>query len=170
MRALRTVNEISIRKGHMPVQIRSDMVEVGTEYATLPHAGALKICPAALPCETGPACVDPQDGFEPEFLDQFSLLSRAYGVISWVRRSFSQEANVLLLAHGGFNSRLIAAALRAACAPNLVFSQDNTGMSVVNYGPGKNGAERTRLVMMNDTSHLYGKDLQGDAFRGCLEL
>ncbi|MCL2299522.1 MAG: histidine phosphatase family protein [Firmicutes bacterium] len=155
-RALRTVNEISLRKDNMPVRVLHELVEIGTDYTTLTHAEALEICPAVLPYEAAPGAGDYGDAWGLEIRDPYYALSRAYRVISRVRQTFPPDATVLLLGHGAFNQRLIAAALRFPFPPDFIFSQENTGVSVVSYRPGENGREVTRLVMMNDTSHLYG--------------
>jgi hypothetical protein len=74
---------------------------------------------------------------------------------------FPGEEAVLLVGHGQFNQRLIAATLRTAFPPDFVFSQENTGVSVFSDRPGDGGAAVTRLVMMNDTSHLYHSRMRG---------
>ena len=174
LRALRTANEISIRKNNMPVRVLHELVEIGTDYVTLTYAQALEVCPAAQPYETIPRAGDYGDGYARCALnagDPYYSLARAYRVISLVRQSYPEDATVLLVGHGAFNQRLIAAALRASFPPDFIFSQDNTGVSAVNYRtgedarlgedyrPGDRGREVTRLVMMNDTSHLYGVEL-----------
>ena len=158
-RALRTVNEISVRRNNQPVHILHELVEIGTDYTTLTHEQALRICPAALPYEAAPGPEDYGDAWGLEIRDPYYVLGRAYRVVSRVRQSFPADAAVLLLGHGAFNQRLIAAALRFPFPPDFIFSQDNTGVSVVNYCTGDDGRQVTRLRMMNDTSHLYGRAL-----------
>jgi len=155
LRTLRTANEISIRKGDMPVHILHEAVEVGTEYAVRPYAEALKVCPNALPYGETSGAGDYGDAYGLDFREPYYNLGRAYRVISRVRQMFPQDATVLLVAHGAFNQRLIAAALRTAFPPDYIFSQENTGVSVVSDRPDKDGRVITRLAMMNDTSHLY---------------
>ena len=159
LRALRTANEISIRKDNMPVRVLHELVEIGTDYTTLTHGEAAKACPAVLPYETAPGAGKYGDAYDLEIRDDYYSLARAYRVISLVRQSYPEDATVLLVGHGAFNQRLIAAALRASFPPDFIFSQDNTGVSVVNYRPGEDGRTVTRLVKMNDTSHLYGVEL-----------
>ncbi|MCL2494136.1 MAG: histidine phosphatase family protein [Oscillospiraceae bacterium] len=161
LRALRTAQEISVRKDDMPVQILHELVEIGTDYATLTHGEAVKICPAALPYDPAPGAGDYADGYALEVRDPYYSLARAYRVISLIRQSWPEDATVLLVGHGAFNQRLIAAALRAAFPPDFIFSQGNTGLTAVDYRPGDTGHEITRLVMMNDTSHLYGTQYAG---------
>ena len=156
LRALRTANEISLRRSNQPVHILHELVEMGTDYVTLTHEQALAICPNVLPYEAAPGACDYGDGYALEIRDPYYALSRAYRVISRLRQTYPGDATVLLVGHGAFNQRLIAAALRAAFPPDFIFSQDNTGVSVINYRPGEDGQQVTRLVMMNDTSHLYG--------------
>jgi len=160
-RALQTVNEISVRRENQPVHILHELVEIGTDYTTLTHAEALRLCPAVLPFEAAPGPEDYGDAWGLEIRDPYYTLSRAYRVISRVRQTFPADANVLLLGHGAFNQRIIAAALRFPFPPDFIFSQDNTGVSVVNYCSGESGRQVTRLRMMNDTSHLYGTQAGG---------
>jgi len=173
LRALRTAHELSIRKNNMPVRVLHELVEIGTDYTTLTHAGALEICPAALPFEHIPIAGDYGDGYALEIRDEYYSLARAHRVISLLRQFYPEDSTVLLVGHGAFNQRLIAAALRTSFPPDFIFSQDNTGVSAVNYRlsddcrrpgddvprPGGGKREVTRLVMMNDTSHLYGVSL-----------
>ena len=162
LRALRTVNEISIRRDNQPVRILHELVEIGTDYVTLTHAEALAVCPAALVYAAAPGAGDYGDGYALEIRDPYYALSRAYRVISRLRQAYPADATVLVAAHGAFNQRLIAAALRTSFPPNFIFSQDNTGVSVINYCTGGDGGPVTRLRMMNDTSHLYGTDASDD--------
>jgi len=161
LRALQTVNEISVRRDSQPVRILHELVEIGTDYPALTHGEAVKVCSAALPYEAAPGPGDYGDSFELEIRDPWYSLARAYRVISRVRQSYPEDSTVLLVGHGAFNQRLIAAALRASFPPDFIFSQENTGVTVVDYRPGDSGREVTRLVMMNDTSHLYGTQCAG---------
>jgi len=162
LRALRTANEISVRKNNMPVRVLHELVEIGTDYTALTHAQALAVCPAALPFESAPGAGDYGDAYALEIRDPYYILARAYRVISLVRQSYPEESAILLVGHGAFNQRLIAAALRAAFPPDFIFSQDNTGVSAIDYRPGEDGRTVTRLVMMNDTSHIYGTQYAGN--------
>ncbi len=155
-RAMRTANEIARHKD-MPVAVYHDMVEIGTEYLPIPHSEALKICPYLMPYDVPARIGEYGDNYDLDIEDPYYSLSRAYRVISRVRQSFPEEATVALVGHGAFNQRLIAAALRISFPPDYIFSQSNTGVSVVNYRPNEEGRTITRLVVMNDTSHLYGK-------------
>lgn len=152
-RTLRTANAISVRHGNMPVLILHDMVETGTDYPALSYEKMLELCPNALPI-TNPSPAGGNlilDGDDPYY-----NLERAYRIISFVRNAYPDDATVLLSAHGSFNQRLIAAALRTAYPPDFLFSQENTGVSVINYRPDENSGHMiTRLVTSNDTSHLY---------------
>ncbi|MCL2513035.1 MAG: histidine phosphatase family protein [Oscillospiraceae bacterium] len=149
LRALRTANEISIRRDNLPVQVLHGLMEDGTDYEPMKYAEALKICPNVMPYDEFYS-----DG-KMNVNDPYYNLGRAYNVISCIRQAFPEESSVILTAHGSFNQKLIAAALRTSFPPDFVFSQDNTGVSVVNYSPKKEGGMVTRLKMMNDTSHLY---------------
>ena len=159
LRSLQTVNEISIRRDHQPVRILHELVEIGTDYATLTHSEAVKACPAVLPYAPAPGAGNYGDAYDLEIRDDYYSLARAYRVISLVRQSYPEDSTVLLVGHGAFNQRLIAAALRTSFPSDFIFSQDNTGVSIINYRPGDHGHIVTRLVKMNDTSHLYGAQL-----------
>jgi len=161
LRTLRTANEISIRKNNMPVQVLHELVEVGTDYSIRSHARALEACPAVLPYENVPVG-DYGDAYGLAVKDPLYLQSRACRVISRVRQTFAQDASVVLVAHVGFNQYLLAAALWMS-RPGFKFLQDNTCMNIINYNLGEDGRETTRLVMMNDTSHLNNQLSQSDA-------
>jgi len=152
-RALRTANEISIRKGNMPVRILHELVEIGTDYRTICHAEARAFCPAALPYEDLPAG-NYGDGYYLHIKDPWYMMSRGYRVISRIRQTFPEDAAVAIVAHVGFNQRLLAAALGIPCPPGLKFEQGNTCVNVIRYSLGEDGREQTRLVLLNDTSHL----------------
>jgi len=156
LRALRTANEISMRKGNMPVHILHELVEVGTDYTVRGYSKAREACPAVLPYEDVPAG-DYGDSYGLAIKDPYYLQSRAYRVISRVRQTFPPEAAVVLVAHVGINQRLLAAALGLPPLPGFKFEQGNTCVNVIQYSLDENGREMTRLVMMNDTSHLGGR-------------
>ena len=160
-RSLRTANEIAVRKHNMPVHVLHELVEIGTDYRTLTHAQALAVCPSVLPYDAKDQAGDYGDNYELEIRDPYYSMGRAYRVISRVRQSFGEDAVVALVGHGAFNQRLIAAALRTAFPPHFIFGQSNTGVSVVNWRPDGEGNVVTRLVMMNDTSHLYKAGIPG---------
>lgn len=153
-RALRTANEISIRKGNMPVHVYNDMVETGTDYIPMAYEKALDICPNVQPYEIPMRGGDYLDGYELDFNDPDYTYSRAYRVISRVKQTFPEDARVALIAHGSFNQKLIAAALRVTVPPNFVFMQENTAVTIVRYTKMDDGRVVTRLVKMNDTSHF----------------
>jgi len=155
LRALRTANEISIRKGNMPVHILHELVEIGTDYPVRGCERARAACPAVLPYEPVPAG-DYGDSYGLGIKDPYYMLGRAYRVISRVRQSFSQDATIVLVAHVGINQRLLAAALRMPLPPDFKFAQDNTCVNVIEYTLDASGREKTKLVTMNDTSHLNG--------------
>ena len=158
-RTLRTANEIARHKNNMPVHILHELVEIGTDYIPLPYEKAREICPGVLPYSEITRAGDYGDNYELEIRDPYYSMSRAYRVISRIRQSFCENAIVALVGHGAFNQRLIAAALRLSFPPNYVFSQDNTGVSAISWRPDADGTMITRLVKMNDTSHLYAAGL-----------
>ena len=155
LRALRTANEISLRKQNMPVHILHELVEIGTDYTVRGYEQAQEACPAVLPYEAVPAG-DYGDSYSLGIKDPYYMLGRGYRVISRIRQSFPRDATVVLVAHVGVNQRLLAAALRMPLPPDFKFAQDNTCVNVIEYTLDASGREKTKLVTMNDTSHLNG--------------
>ncbi len=79
---------------------------------------------------------------------------RAQRVIDYVRARFSGGENVLLVAHGGFNTCLIRAALGFDHTLPFGFCQHNTAITKIKfYDDG-----HCRVSFINDTSHLYGQE------------
>jgi broad specificity phosphatase PhoE len=159
IRALATAQEVAVRQpgGPAPVELLPDMMETGTasDYTGLAFDELKKICKTAVRCEVptpagGGACL----GFE----DDMISLSRAFRVIGYVRRRFRGDENVLLVAHGSFNTRLVTAALRLSLPDHFNYSHDNTGLTLVKY-INENGYIHTKLAYLNDVSHLYRHDL-----------
>ncbi len=81
-------------------------------------------------------------------------LSRAKEVVDYFRSRFSCGEKIIAVAHGGFNTFLIAAAL-GFCSPlHFGFCQHNTSLSKIKFYPDG----RCRVAFINDTSHLYEHD------------
>lgn len=155
IRALATANEVAVRQPDGPalVELLPDLMEKNTlpGYSGLPLDRLKKICPSLIsydiPTPTGGSAA-----LRPE--DHLRALARAYGVIGYVRERFCGDENVLLVAHGAFNSYLISAALNQSHPEHFRYSQENTGLTLIRYS-NENGNLITRLSFANDTSHLY---------------
>lgn len=162
VRAVATANEIAIRQpdGPAPVELLPDLMEKGTlpGYAGFPFEELKKACPSAVPCEI-PSPTGGGMALRPE--DDILALARAYTVIGYVRRRFCDDENVLLVAHGSFNTSLIAAALRTSLPDHFGYSQTNAGLTLVNY-VREDGQIKTKLAFLNDLSHLFKHNLFTD--------
>ncbi|MBQ3086708.1 MAG: histidine phosphatase family protein [Clostridia bacterium] len=134
-------------------QIVNAMLEKGTKAndCGLPFSCLLHLC--GFLCEnrlTEYACGLPDTETDEQ------ALARAKSVIRYVRHEHTDESAVLLVAHGTFNNFLIHAALDFPLREHFNFSQDNTGLTLVEYLED-HGQAHTKLRFMNDTAHL--KDL-----------
>ncbi len=155
VRALTTANEVAIRQpeGQAVVELLPDIMEDDTEpgYCGLPFDRLKQLCETAV----YPEIPTPAGGnafLEPE--DRPAKLARAHRVIGYVRDRFQGDENVLLVAHGSFNTKLITAALDLPLPDYFSYSQDNTGLTLVKY-IRENGYIRTKLAFSNDVAHLY---------------
>ncbi len=142
--------------GPIPVEILADMSENGTMpwYPGRPMAELNAICPTAV------ACPDPApDGGRAWCLPEKerNFLERAQRVILYVKSRWDvdSDAKILLVGHGGFNQKLLAAALGLGAVEDTSFSQDNGCLNLVHFSHHKkDGEEHSRLVFANDVSHL----------------
>lgn len=83
-------------------------------------------------------------------------LLRAKKVIEYFRSRFTQGEKILAVAHGGFNTYLITAALCFDAPLHFGFCQHNTGLTKIKYYP----EGHCRVAFINDTSHLYSAEGQ----------
>lgn len=129
------------------------MLEKGTKanYYGLPFSCLSGYCGSL--CENRFA--EYADGL-PETETDEQTFERAKAVIRYVKNECAADSTVLLVAHGTFNNFLIHAALGFNLHEHFNFSQDNTGLTLVQYLEN-NGQPHTKLRFMNDTAHL--KDL-----------
>jgi len=151
-RALQTAHETALRQpgGTAPIQLIADLVETGT----LPPPDGwdlekLRTChPATEWCAEAPA-FGVQKNAEGEETEQARLL-RAQRVIAFLRERHHEGENILLCAHGTFNTYLLRAALGLPNENGFNFCQENSNLNKIKYY--ENG--RVRLSYMNDTTHL----------------
>ncbi len=78
-------------------------------------------------------------------------LERAQKIIAYFRARFTSGEKILAVAHGGFNTYLLWAALGFDAPLNFGFCQHNTSLSKIKYYPDGH----CRAAFINDTSHLY---------------
>ncbi len=156
IRAVATACETASRQpgGTIPVDLLGDLREKGTPW-DYPGYSLEQIKEKYSFVRTYHTIVPFQeravlDG-EDESQRNDSALRRGQDCISFIRERFYSGENVLLVAHGTFNTYLIRAALGLGNEKGFNFCQENTGLTKVKYF--KDGS--LRLAYMNDTSHLF---------------
>ncbi len=85
--------------------------------------------------------------------DPQGALERAKRVIAAILNENDDDANVIIVAHGMFNTYLILAATGLGLIPDFNFSQNNTGVTLIRY-LYEDGVKKTKLTYLNDCSHL----------------
>lgn len=145
IRAVRTGGEIYKYHKNAKFNIFTTLMEKGTDknYTGLPDDVLQNIVPDAVIRERTPL------GDE----DQQKSLERAKKVINTILSENDASSNVVIVAHGMFNTYLILAATGLGLIPNFNFSQDNTGVTLIRY-LYEDGVKKTKLTYVNDCSHL----------------
>lgn len=145
IRAVRTGAEIHKYHKNAKFNIFTTLMERGTDadYTGLPDDVLQEIVPAAIIRERSPL------GEE----DQQKALERAKRVINTILSENDDNSNVVIVAHGMFNTYLILAATGLGLIPDFNFSQNNTGVTLVRY-LYEDGIKKTKLTYVNDCSHL----------------
>ena len=142
LRALETTQIILSRQSaDVPVELLAELMEHQPEpdYCGQPTEKLRKICPNA---------VYPDRRAQPPETDE-QALERARFVIRLVRERF-REGNVLIVAHGQFNTYLLLAALGLPKPEGFNFSQRNACLDRILYLPDG----RVKAKLINDVSHL----------------
>lgn len=157
IRAVLTAHELSIRQPGdvMPIELIRDLVETGTPWDYSGHSvqaiqgrGAKVLDPRFIQG-------DAEDWIAAEKLDeQQAHLNRARGCIRYFKDRFQNGEKILVVAHGGFNTYLIRAALALNNTNDFNFCQENTALTKVKYFLDG----EARLAYSNDTSHLYAEN------------
>lgn len=144
-RALKTANAIKSFHPEVPFIVDSLLLEKGTDkdYTGLPDDEIKTLCPYAEILSRQPL------GDE----DDSIAYNRAVIFIEKIKAENDFDSTVVVVAHGTFNSYLVLAALGFPFKENFNFSHLNTGVTLVNYLE-ENGAIKTKLKYLNDTSHL----------------
>ena len=145
IRAVRTGNEIYKYHKNANFNIFTTLMEKGTDkdYTGLPDDVLENIVPATIIRDRTPL------GEE----DQEDALERAKKVINTILSENDDNSNIVIVAHGMFNTYLILAATGLGLIPNFNFSQDNTGVTLIRYLYEDN-VKKTKLTYVNDCSHL----------------
>lgn len=145
IRAVKTANAIRSFHSEAPIEIHSQLLEVGTapDYAGLPDDELLALCPDAK--------IPPRTPLGKE--DSQKIYTRACKFIEKIKAENSCDATVVIVAHGVLNSYLVLAALGFPYKENFNFSHLNTGVTLVQYLE-EDGIVKTKLKYLNDTSHL----------------
>ena len=145
IRAVKTGGEIHKYHKHASFNIFTSLMEKGTDkdYSGLPDDVLLNIVPEAIVRERVPL------GEE----DQKKALERAKRVINTILSENDDNSNIVIVAHGMFNTYLILAATGLGLIPDFNFSQNNTGVTLIRY-LYEDGVKKTKLTYVNDCSHL----------------
>lgn len=145
IRAVRTGNEIYKYHKNANFNIFTTLMEKGTDkdYTGLPDDVLENIVQDAIIRDRTPL------GKE----DQEDALERAKKVINTILSENDDNSNIVIVAHGMFNTYLILAATGLGLIPNFNFSQDNTGVTLIRY-LYEDDVKKTKLTYVNDCSHL----------------
>ena len=145
IRAVRTGNEIYKYHKNANFNIFTTLMEKGTDkdYTGLPDDVLENIVQDAIIRDRTPI------GKE----DQEDALERAKKVINTILSENDDNSNIVIVAHGMFNTYLILAATGLGLIPNFNFSQDNTGVTLIRY-LYEDDVKKTKLTYVNDCSHL----------------
>ena len=160
-RAIQTAAGVAARQpgGPAPIEVLADLVECGTTpgWKGKSKEELLEIYPNLILTEDS---VPPD---YPEWEDEsieIEHLARGYRAMSYIKQRFDpySDKKILLVAHGGFNQKLLSAAMGWGNVGGVIYSQRNTCLNLVEYFRESNGAPRTRLRYINDVTHLIGKE------------
>lgn len=145
IRAVRTGNEIYKYHKNANFNIFTTLMEKGTDkdYTGLPDDVLENIVQDAIIRDRTPL------GEE----DQEDALERAKKVINTILSENDDNSNIVIVAHGMFNTYLILAATGLGLIPNFNFSQDNTGVTLIRY-LYEDDVKKTKLTYVNDCGHL----------------
>ena len=145
IRAVRTGSEIYKYHKNVSFNIFASLMEKGTDkdYTGLPDDVLQNIVPDAIIRDRTPL------GEE----TPAKALERAQRIISTIVSENDDNNNIVVVAHGMFNTYLILAATGLGLIPDFNFSQNNTGVTLIRY-LYEDGVKKTKLTYVNDCSHL----------------
>ncbi|HOO25980.1 MAG TPA: histidine phosphatase family protein [Clostridiales bacterium] len=156
-RALATANEVALRQteGTKQVYWLTELTEVDWDLEKgqklSPTEELLKACPGALPYpEPGP--LGYTDSLPP---DIHGGVDRAYAVSKFLTDRFLEKGiNILVVAHGIFNSRFISASIGGEYPFFCRHMSDNAMLTLISYTEDRDGQTRSLMVFHNDIRHL----------------
>ena len=154
-RALATAVEIAKRQSPpLPIEIIPELAETGINPDFIPDGlETIRLSfPEARLYEGSPD--SDITGVPVGEHDSEYHLKRAQKIIDYFRTHFTSGEKILAVAHGGFNTFLITAALGFDAPLHFGFCQHNTTLSKIKYYPDGH----CRAAFINDTSHLYISD------------
>lgn len=145
IRAVRTGAEIYKYHKNAIFTIFTTLMEKGTDknYQGLPDDVLQNIVPDAVIRDRTPLGEE-----TPEI-----ALKRAQKIINTIINENDDNNNIVIVAHGMFNTYLILAATGLGLIPDFNFSQHNTGVTLIRY-LYEDGVKKTKLTYMNDCTHL----------------
>lgn len=145
IRAVKTGNEIYKYHKNANFNIFTSLMEKGTDkdYIGLPDEKLKSIVPDAIIRERAILGEETQE----------KALERAKRIINKIISENADDSNIVIVAHGMFNTYLILAATGLGLIPNFNFSQDNTGVTLIRY-LYEDGVKKTKLTYVNDCTHL----------------
>ncbi len=86
---------------------------------------------------------------------------RAQKVLARLKRTFSDEGRVVVVAHGGFNKQLLKALLKLPSDAEVHFSQENCCLNHIRIE-----GDAVHVASVNDTSHLSRESTETSAALG----
>ena len=125
IRAIKTGKEVYEYHKTARFNIFTTLMEKGTDkdYIGLPDETLKEIVPEAVIRERAPL------GEE----TPLDALNRAKKIINFIISENNENSNIIIVAHGMFNTYLILAATGLGLIPNFNFSQNNTGVTLIRY-------------------------------------
>lgn len=161
VRSIQTAAAVALRQpgGPADIEVLAQLVECGTTpgWKGRDRDELLKIYPHLILTEESfpPDPVPWEDESE-----SFEHIARGYRVISLLKRRFDpySDCKILVVAHGGFNQKLLAGAMGWGNSAGVIYSQRNTCVNLIEYFREKDGSPRVRLCYTNDVTHLTGAD------------
>lgn len=161
VRSIQTASAVALRQpgGPVPVEVLAELVECGTTpgWKGRSREALLEIYPHLILTDES---VPPDPVPWEDEREEFEHIARGYRAISYLKHRFDPYSHkkILVVAHGGFNQKLLAGAMGWGNSAKVIYSQRNTCVNLIEYFREKNGEPRVRLCYTNDVTHLLNKD------------
>ncbi len=153
-RALETANAVAVRQSekHLEVELLPELMERGTHpgYAGLSIDELVELCPSLIPY-TDPTPLGGRPWLPQQNHDEMFI--RACSVIHYLRKRFTNNELVLVVAHAGLNEFLISAALKVEQPLVIGFSQQNTALSYITFSSIPTN-DFVQVHYLNNCTHL----------------